>query len=106
MSSTFEAVRAAISNGAIQVSRHAVRELEADDLLLDEVLDTILNGELIEDYPEALRGPCCLVGGLLQTQEWVHTVWGWDSESGIAVLITAYRPDPQKWEGDFRTRRR
>lgn len=105
MPNTFHAVRAAISRGAIQVSRHAVRELEADDLLLDEALETTLNGELIEDYSEALRGPCCLVGGRLQTQEWVHTVWGWNSEGGIAVLITAYRPDPQKWEADFKTRR-
>ena len=62
MSDTFEAVRAAISRGAIQVSRHAIRELEADVLLLDAILSTTLDGELIEDYPEALRGPFCLVG--------------------------------------------
>ena len=106
MPDTFEAVRAAISQGAVQVSRHAVRELEADVLLLDAILSTTLDGELIEDYPEALRGPCCLVGAILETGEWVHTVWGWDPASGIAVLITAYRPDPGKWESDFKTRRR
>jgi hypothetical protein len=106
MPNIFEAVRAAISRGAIQVSRHAIRELEADSLLLHETLNAVLSGELIEDYPEAVRGPCCLVGGILETREWVHTVWGWDSASGIAVLITAYRPDPRKWEADFKTRRR
>jgi hypothetical protein len=106
MPGTFEAIREAISRGAVQISLHAVRELEADALQLDEALHCTLHGELIENYPEALRGPCCLVGGILGTKEWVHTVWGWDSSSGIAVLITAYRPDPQKWESDFKTRRR
>ena|SRR5436305_6105374 len=106
MSRTLEAIRGAISRGAVQVSRHAIRELEADSLLLSDTLNATLSGELLEDYPGAVRGPCCLVGGILETREWVHTVWGWDQASEVAVLITAYRPDPQKWEGDFKTRRR
>ena len=102
MSDTFEAVRDAILRGTIQVSRHAVRELEADFLPFDSVLAVIPNGELVEDYPDAVRGPCCLICAALGQEEWVHTVWGWDRASGVAVLITAYRPDPRKWEPDFK----
>jgi hypothetical protein len=106
MSKTFASVKAAIVRGTIQVSVHAVREMEADDLLLDRVLGATLAGEVVEDYPTDPRGPSCLVGSVLDEGLRVHTVWGCDPSSGIAVLITAYRPNPEKWEDDYKTRKR
>ena len=106
MSKTFEAIQDAIAREAIQVSRHALHELEEDGLLLDGVLAAALAGEAIEDYPTDPRGPSCLVCSAPGEGVWVHTVWGWDPASGIAVLITVYRPTPEKWENDFKTRRR
>jgi len=105
MSKTFEAVKDAIARGTIQVSRHALHELEEDALLLDPVLVASLAGEAIEDYPTDPRGPSCLVCSALGEGLWVHTVWGCDPASGIAVLITVYRPTAEKWETDFKTRR-
>jgi len=61
MSKTFEAIKDAIARGAIEVSRHALRELEEDGLLLDLVLTAVRRGEVIEDYPTDPRGPSCLV---------------------------------------------
>jgi uncharacterized protein DUF4258 len=106
MSRTFEAVKEAIARGAVQISQHALHELEEDALLLDSVLAVAQAGEPIEDYPTDPRGPSCLVCSALGEGLWVHTVWGCDPTSGIAVLITVYRPRPEKWEGDFKTRRR
>jgi hypothetical protein len=106
MSKTFEAIKGAIVRGAVQVSRHALHELEEDELLLDSVLAAALAGEAIEDYPTDPRGPSCLVCSALDEGLWVHTVWGCDPASGIAVLITVYRPTVEKWEDDFKTRRR
>jgi hypothetical protein len=35
----------------------------------------------------------------------VHTVWGIPKDKkNPAVLITAYRPDPEKWSDDFKRR--
>jgi hypothetical protein len=106
MSKTFEAVKDAVRRDAVLVSRHAVQELEADLLLLDTVLTATPSGELVEDYPDDPRGASCLIAFLLEEDLWVHTVWGWDERSGLAILITAYRPDPSRWESDFKTRRR
>jgi hypothetical protein len=47
VSVTFEAVKDAIPRGAVQVSQHAVCELKADDLLLDDVLTATPVGEVI-----------------------------------------------------------
>lgn len=106
MSSTFKAVKTSIRVGRIQISQHAVQELESDGLQLDEVLTATAQGEVIEDYPDDRRGPSCLVLVSLTRDIWVHTVWGCDPGSGIAVLITAYKPNPERWDEDFRTRRR
>lgn len=34
----------------------------------------------------------------------VHSVWAYNEANGVAVLITVYRPDPERWI-DFRERR-
>ena len=106
MSKTFEAIKEAIARGTIQVSRHALHELEEDALSLDLVLTATRSGEAIEDYPTDPRGPSCLVCSALGEGLWVHTLWGCDPASSIAVLITVYRPTAEKWENDFKTRRR
>jgi Domain of unknown function (DUF4258) len=107
VSKTFEGVKHALARRNFLLSIHATRELRQDDLLVEKVVAAALIGEVIEDYPDDPRGPSCLICSALgEPGEWVHTVWGWDSASGIAVLITAYRPDPEKWSDDFKTRRR
>ncbi len=63
------------------------------------------NGILIEDYPDAFKGPTVL---LLQDYlgKPVHVVWGLaHAQQDIATLITAYFPDPQKWYDNFTERR-
>jgi aryl-alcohol dehydrogenase-like predicted oxidoreductase len=36
----------------------------------------------------------------------VYSVWAYNEESGFAVIKTVYRPDPTRWEPDWKTRRR
>jgi len=35
----------------------------------------------------------------------VHSVWAYNEESGFAVIVTVYRPDPERWEPDWKSRR-
>ena len=106
MSDTFEAVKVAVRQGRVLASRHALHELEEDGLELDLILEVVVSGEAIEDYPTDPRGPSCLVCSALDLGLWVHTVWGWDAGTRTAVLITAYRPNPEKWDEDFKKRKR
>jgi hypothetical protein len=101
---TFEGVVHALRKRQYRVSIHAGRELVEDALLEDDVIVAPLGGEAIEDYPGAFPWPACLVLGRLDGGEPVHAVWAFDATNGYAVLVTAYRPDPERWSEEFRKR--
>lgn len=95
----------ALAQERVHVSEHAYDEAVEDDLSVVDVIDETRHGEVIEDYPSDPRSPSCLV--LLTADEGspVHAVWAFDDGSGQAILVTVYRPDPQRWSHDFKQRR-
>ena len=96
-----ESIRAA----RVRVTDHANEEAAADRLTLAEIYFSVLHGEIIEDYPTHQPYPSCLILGKTDAGEPVHSVWGYNEATGWAVLITVYRPDPDRWI-DWRKRKR
>ena len=91
----------------MRVSEHGYDELSADGLLARDIVEGITNAVVVEDYPDFPKGPCVLVLQKDQEDRPVHVVWGIPKgHAGPAVLVTAYRPDPERWENDFLRRRR
>jgi Domain of unknown function (DUF4258) len=102
---TLGLVQSLVANNKIRVSEHAYEELIADDLLLDTILFGVRTAILVEDYPNAFKGPSVLV---LQDHEGqsLHVVWGLPKQGeAFATLVTAYLPDPKKWYDGFTSRR-
>lgn len=98
------ALKAAIAVN-IRFGAHGLQPLLDDNLDINEVRAGILaTGDMIEDYPNDPRGPSCLVLSLLPDGGQVHTAWGWHG-TDVPILITAYRPRPDKFLPDGRTRR-
>ena len=83
---------------------HADEEAQADHFSFDEIFTSVLQGEIIENYPDDKPYPSCLIYGKTFSREPVHSVWAYHQETRWAVLITLYRPDPARWL-DWRTRR-
>jgi hypothetical protein len=107
MSPTWERILELAARGELLVSRHGLRELAADAILLDEVVDGIWAADVVEDYPQFPKGPCVLVLESGSDGRPIHVLWGIPKgRQSPAVLITAYRPQPEKWSGDFKRRRR
>jgi hypothetical protein len=81
--------------------QHAIERSIEREITEDEVTEVILNGEIIEEYPEDKYGPSCLIFGRTRQGRPIHvqcslppTVW----------IITLYEPDPNEWL-DFRNRK-
>jgi Domain of unknown function (DUF4258) len=103
---TLTRIRELAAAGDVRISDHGYDELAADGLYASEVLLGLASAELLEDYPTYRKGPCVLLLQADGQNRPVHAVWGIPAgSSGPAVLVTAYPPDPDVWEYDFRRRR-
>lgn len=83
---------------------HALRQMLKTDRMISsaEVRHAISLGEVIEDYPDDPRGHSCLILGVDDSSGTVHVVCA--PKDDFLTIITAYRPDAQRWSADFRTR--
>ncbi|HEX6963284.1 MAG TPA: DUF4258 domain-containing protein [Lacipirellula sp.] len=89
----------------VRITDHADEEIAADCLVLDDVYASVLAGEIIEDYLTDHPLPSCLVYGQSTRGDPIHSVWAYNQVSGRAVLVTVYRPDPDRWI-DWRQRKK
>ena len=107
MSETFEQVLRLVQRGEIRISDHGYDELASETLYARDAIVSVGDGVVVEDYPDYPKGPCVLVLQKDQEGEPIHVVWGIPKgKSAPAVLVTAYRPDPLRWEADFFRRRK
>ncbi len=106
MSQTLGRVQQLLVEGQVRISDHGYDELAADAVLAGEVIAGVQQAVVVEDYPDFIKGPCVLVLQHDGAGRAIHAVWGIArGTSKPAVLITAYRPDPEKWTQDFKRRR-
>ena len=88
----------------MEYSLHAVRQMIARDISPEDVVQTIQEGAVIEDYPKDKYGPSCLVLGRTVAGRALHIQCSHPSRPLIKI-ITAYEPDITLWHDDLRTRR-
>jgi len=106
MSETLARVKDLVVRAQVRVSDHGDEELEADRLSAREVFAGLAEAVIVEDYADSGRGPSVLVLERDSQNQPIHVVWGISYNRGPAVLVTAYRPDPQQWSSDFTRRLR
>ena len=107
MSQTFEKILKLVANKEVKISDHGYDELTEDDILVKNVIESITDGVVIEDYPDYPKGPCVLVLQRAPENQLIHVVWGIPKgKQSPAVLITVYKPNPRKWSKDFMRRKK
>jgi len=105
MSETLRRVQALVMSGDFRVSEHGFDELEQDAILASDVVAGIAEAVPVEDYPDRLRGASVLALQHDADGHSIHVVWAIPAaERRPAVLVTAYRPDPNLWDNDFKRR--
>lgn len=69
------------------------------------IIDSRENYEIIEEYPDDKYLPSYLVCSE-HGDDIFHVLFAVDVEGDNVRIITAYRPSPEEWEKDLKTRRR
>ena len=95
--------RRKFSREEFEFSKHAVDQTILREISVQEIRDSINDGEIIEDYPDDKYGPSCLIFGVTQSKRPLHIQCRYPSRTIIKV-ITVYEPDPERWI-DFKIRR-
>ena len=107
MSETLEAVQRLVAASEVRISEHGYDELAEDGISVKDIINGVDDAAVVEEYPTFPKGPAVLVLQFDSDRQPVHIVWGIpQGHSSPAVLVTAYRPDPQQWSEDFRERLR
>ncbi len=96
------------SNDKVFYTLHARSEMESEEpgaIKEAEVFEAVINGEVIEDYPDDEPYQSCLVFGLTKGGRPLHIVCACSEDEGMAIVITTYQPDEKRWI-DFKRRRK
>ncbi len=96
-------IRRKIADGQYEFSRHAVDQSILWNISVNELVDAIEGGTIIEDYPKDKYGPSCLILGFTTAGRPIH-VQCTAGERMMVKVITLYEPDEDLWI-DFRHRR-
>jgi hypothetical protein len=103
----FAQLKACVVAEHLLYTSHARKEMRAEEfgpIGEQEVYEAIIAGEVIEGYPDDQPYPSVLILGYTESQRPLHVVCAYDSEDDMAIVITAYQPNPSRWV-DFRRRR-
>lgn len=99
-------IKALVAEGRVRISDHGYDELANDNLTAREVVTGIDDAVVVENYPDYPKGFSVLVRQDDAGERHIHVVWGIPKgHNGPAVLITAYRPDPDRGVNSDLTRR-
>jgi hypothetical protein len=97
-------LKVAIENGAVEWQRHALERMMERGISRSKVKTVLSLGEIIEDYPDDEPFPSALFLDWIDGDPY-HVVSAFDDENSFCFVITAYKPDLEHFESDFKTRR-
>ena len=90
----------------VRWSQHALGELASEEITVQDVLVALQQGIVIETYPHRHRFlPDCLVLAFDPNKEPIHCVVAANEPEDYLLIVTIYRPSPEIWEDDWKTRK-
>ena len=96
-------IRFLCEDDSIEVTQHMLIRFQQRNISYKEIKETILNGEIIKEYPDDKPFQSCLVLGHTSKNRFLHVVVGIAEDK--LWLITAYEPDKSQWSDDYKTKK-
>ena len=96
-------LRSYFENDEVLISDHAAMRFRQRGLKVKNIRFAVNNGEIIEQYPDDYPFPSCLILGKTIDGKYIHVVMS--DEGKMSRIITAYYPDPNKWDDQLKVRK-
>ena len=87
----------------LQFRVHALRRMFERGITVDDVRLVLATGEVIREYTDDRPYPSRLVLGWSEGRP-IHVLAADDPAGSLTVVITAYVPDPERWNPGYRRR--
>ena len=97
-------IKFCIKHRRLRWTYHVNMRLKGRFIQRNAILSSSDSYEIIEEYPKDKYLPSFLVYTEYQGQI-IHIQIATDLENDSITIVTAYKPSPDKWESDFKTRR-
>ena len=81
------------------MSAHANKQCLKREINAEDILETLLKGSIIEQYPTDFPFPSCLMLGFTSKHKPMHVCCAIGDNK--LWIITAYYPTEEKWESDY-----
>ena len=86
-------IQAHVAAGQFTFTDHALQRMIRRDISDTEVIEAILAGEIIEEYPDDKYSPSCLIYGQTKAGRHIHVQCCLPPR---VKVITTYDPDPEE----------
>ena len=88
-----------------RLTKHATIVRLERGITIAEMERALLNGEIIERYPDTKPYPSCLVLGWLVSGDPLHIVCSRGDVEPALRIVTLYEPEDALWENNYITRK-
>ena len=90
---------------SVLVKDHAAMRMLYRNISQAELSELLEAGEVLEDYPDDYPFPSKLIFKMVNNRP-LHAVVAMDGLKKVLIIVTVYEPDSQKFEPDFKTRKK
>lgn len=90
----YDEIKKKFKEKKVTFSNHAKKRIDERKVLISEIERVVLNGEIIEEYPEDKPYPSCLILGYIRNNEPLYVLC---ALSKVAIIVTIHWFDPEKW---------
>jgi len=91
---SIDVLRSKIQKEEYELTLHALKRRIERKISTEDIEHAILNGEIIEEYPDDEPFPSCLVAGLTKDNKPIHLVC---AIAPVVKIITVYVPEEDEW---------
>lgn len=100
---TIETLQAYYQQDKVFMTQHSSERCRQRKIKKRDVRHAVMTGEIIEQYPEDFPFPSCLICGHSENNKIIHVVMS--DEGNGSRIITAYFPDSEKWDSNYKVRK-